>query len=600
MAVTPAEYVELGDGIFHDYSYQAARHYELPIGGVYVARPGYMLSSILRTGTVITHLDGHPVPNLDAFVKAVEGIADKQAFTLKSLVASEPHRPRVATANMDRTWFDAQRCRRVDGERGWACVPLRPAPDSPTLKPVTAAPMMVTHKIARKLATGMVMVRFRVPYRTNGVYSGGFVGVGLVVDAEKGLVLVDRDTVTVGLGDVKVSFASSVEVDAEVVALHPQHNLALIRYDPKAIGETQVKAIRFDGARLEPGDKAFHVGMSMSDRIDAEPVTVSDLRGLSLPLPSVPFFRQINLELIDTKGAEAGFMGGVLTDKRGRASAMIASFPIPDDEDGASIWRGIPGRVVNAFLQDSSGGLAVGVEWGATGLIHARERGISDAHAAALEAHDPEKRQVLKAVRVTRGSPADGVVEAGDILLSINDAPVSRIGEWSQAVQGSEMTLNLLRGQQEVSVTLKPQFQSSKAFHRVLQWGGALFQAPHQPLASQRGQPTDGVYVSYWWRGSPAGRYGLRPLRRVVSVDGVATPDLDAFAAAVIDKADGEAVRLTTVDLKGRKRMITMKADTDYWPLVELSHGPSGWARHAVRETANGDIGADGGADADR
>ena len=49
--------------------------------------------------------------------------------------------------------------------------------------------------------------------------------------------LVDRDTVTVGLGDASVVFAGSVEVPARVVAIHPTANLALIRYTPEDIGE---------------------------------------------------------------------------------------------------------------------------------------------------------------------------------------------------------------------------------------------------------------------------------------------------------------------------------------------------------------------------
>ena len=110
-----------------------------------------------------------------------------------------------------------------------------------------------------------------------------------------------------------------------------------------------------------------------------------------------------------------------------------------------------------------------------------------------------------------------------------------------------------------------------------------MVQAPHSAIAEQRYQPTDGVYISYYWSGSPAGRFGLRPMRRVVSVDGVPTPDLDAFAAQVGHKGLGEAVRLTTIDLKGRRRMVTMEADPAWWPLVELVHTSSGWTRRHVR-----------------
>ena len=38
--ITPDEYIEYGDAVLHDLSYQLARHYYRPLSGVYVANPG--------------------------------------------------------------------------------------------------------------------------------------------------------------------------------------------------------------------------------------------------------------------------------------------------------------------------------------------------------------------------------------------------------------------------------------------------------------------------------------------------------------------------------------------------------------------------------
>ena len=57
-------------------------------------------------------------------------------------------------------------------------------------------------------------------------------------------------------------------------------------------------------------------------------------------------------------------------------------------------------------------------------------------------------------------------------------------------------------------------------------------------MSAQRGIPPEGVYVGYFSYGSPATRYGLYPGRRIVEVDGVPTPDLDAFLAAVTGRPD--------------------------------------------------------------
>ncbi len=71
----------------------------------------------------------------------------------------------------------------------------------------------------------------------------------------------------------------------------------------------------------------------------------------------------------------------------------------------------------------------------------------------------------------------------------------------------------------------------------------------------------------------------MRPMRRVVAVDGKDIKSLDDFSAAVSGKTDGEATRLLTIDLQGRKRMVTMQADNHYWPLVEIKRTEDGWKR---------------------
>ena len=52
-------------------------------------------------------------------------------------------------------------------------------------------------------------------------------------DASLGLVLVDRNTVAIGPGDVTLSFgAYPAETRGVVRFLHPLHNFALVSYDP--------------------------------------------------------------------------------------------------------------------------------------------------------------------------------------------------------------------------------------------------------------------------------------------------------------------------------------------------------------------------------
>ena len=98
-------------------------------------------------------------------------------------------------------------------------------------------------------------------------------------------------------------------------------------------------------------------------------------------------------------------------------------------------------------------------------------------------------------------------------------------------------------------------------------------------MAAQRGVSTEGVYVAYFSYGSPATRYGLWAGRRVVAVNEVPTPDLEAFIDAVKDIRHRDSVRLRTVTWNGMAEVITLKLDMQYWPGYEIRRTDEGWRR---------------------
>ena len=65
----------------------------------------------------------------------------------------------------------------------------------------------------QRAAPSLVRVLFDIPYQIDGVAGLKYIGAGVVVDAKRRLVLVDRNTVPVALG-VRVEFACTVEVAA--------------------------------------------------------------------------------------------------------------------------------------------------------------------------------------------------------------------------------------------------------------------------------------------------------------------------------------------------------------------------------------------------
>jgi S1-C subfamily serine protease len=113
-----------------------------------------------------------------------------------------------------------------------------------------------------------------------------------------------------------------------------------------------------------------------------------------------------------------------------------------------------------------------------------------------------------------------------------------------------------------------------------------VLQAPHPAVAAQRGVEPGGVYVSWFWYGSPANRARLQATHRILEVDGIPVSDLDSFLAARPDRDDGRAVRLKTLSLDGKVAVVTLKPDPHFWPTHEIRRGPGGWERVELQTVA--------------
>jgi hypothetical protein len=253
-AITPADYLEIGDGVLHTLSWQMARHMNVPISGVYVANPGYMLGVAgIPRGAVLTELDGKPLKNLDDALEIFQTSGTASARRCVSSRWTDTRTPQL-TSDPDRSrMVPARHCVRDDAIGIWPCTPIAAGPDAPPPKPGTTLFTRTGDKLVDEYAASLVLVEFNMPYAISGVTERNYHGTGVVIDPVRGLVAVDRNTVPVALGDVRLTFAGTVQVDAKVEYVHPLHNLAVVRYDPRQLGDTPVKAVKLPSACRLPG-----------------------------------------------------------------------------------------------------------------------------------------------------------------------------------------------------------------------------------------------------------------------------------------------------------------------------------------------------------
>jgi S1-C subfamily serine protease len=580
--LSPRSYLQFGGATLNDLSLQVARGFNARVSGVYVANPGYVFGTAgIARAAVITELDGKPVADLDDFQKVLEGMPDGDHARVRYFNVSNKKQSTLGIITVDRRWFPAERCTRDPITGNWPCtaLPEPPAPVADT--PATVDYPSYTDPVMNKLAPSLVFIKFDMPYALDGIGDTHYLGAGVVVDAKSGLIVADRDTVPVSMGDVRITFAGSLEVPGRVIYVNPLHNLAVIHYDPALLGKTKVASVEFATQPSRPGDSVKLVGYQPDGSLTSQTSQVASLDPALFPLPRSLRFRDTNLEVLSLVNAP-GNVTGVLLDKAGRVTTLWVSFVYDDANRTQEVQRGIPVDVVQdtvRIARSRAGLRTLDVELYTTRLSQARKLGLSDSWAQKLGAAAPERREVLVVSRLTAGTPAEKLLQNGDLLLAIDGKPVASFRQVEQASQKPELNLTVLRNGAVQDIKVATVSLPSDGTERLLMWAGAILQRPHHAAAAERAIPDEGLLVGSYNYGSPASRYGLATGWRIIGVNGVPTPDMDSFIQAVQGLKDRDNVRLAVKNWDGTGQVITLKMDQRYWAPYEVVRSGDDWVR---------------------
>ncbi|MFO1408292.1 MAG: PDZ domain-containing protein [Steroidobacteraceae bacterium] len=584
-SITPSRYLEFGDSVVHGLSYQMARHMNSPIQGVFVANPGYALAAAgIGRGAVIKSAGGQPIATLDDFERVISTLPDGERIAIRYSTLDDPKGSETKLMRMDWRWFPARDCTRDDAAGVWTCRELAAPPPSAKAAPARTSYAATGDALVDRIAPSLAFVTFDMPYSVEGVTERSYHGTGVVVDAARGLVAIDRNTVPVAVGDVGLTFGGSVEVPGRVVYVHPLHNVAIVAYDPALLDGTPVRSAEFDTRPLEAGEAVTVVGLTGDSRLQSLATTVAAVDDVSFPLSRTLQFRDANLEVATLVNGPTSF-DGVVAGKDGRVRALWSSFAYEGGRDLSQVSRGMPAEIVAEAVTAARDGRPVyslEAEFDTVTIAGARKVGLSDAWVRRLEQEGGAHRQVLRVNRLVAGSPAATELRPGDLLLAVDGRPVSRFREVELATQAPSVALTILRDGAEQQLAVATVALDGRGLDRLLVWAGAVLHAPHRAMAAQRAIPPEGVFVAYFSYGSPSTRYGLFAGRRIVEVDGKPTPDLDAFIAAVRGRPDRAPVRLKTITWNGTVEVVTLKLDLRYWPTYELVRRPDGWERVTV------------------
>jgi S1-C subfamily serine protease len=662
-ALMPHTLFTVSSAILHPVTVHMAKSYHLEAGtGVHLASTGYMFSRAgITIHCIILSVGGRPTPTIAALEQVFATLPDGDRTSVSFHSLTDRFRVRTAIIQVDKKWFAPGRYvnAREEGDNTlcWTFQPCKGEASLPAVLPTTtssttpsmdtpipapsASPISSTTTgmtsgttTSNKPKDSLVMVSFAVPYLVDGMSGAEYIGAGIVIDKENGLVLVDRSTAPATIGDGLITFGGVLEVPAKCVFVHPLHNIAVLQYDACFLeseaqgGLVTVAEAEFaEAPPLDVGESLIFHGLSSPFIPVTQRATITKKETLKLADGRPPTFVSTNASVFHcdhAPGANGIFVqapgaSGDLSNSNGshqpgnnKIVALRLCYAYSHDGDIKQVYRSVSAEIVTDTVRLLKRG---GPPPRTLDLLPIKFTQMQLSKVkAGMGLSETQFRRLSKKIQetdseasllVVRRVPTElgAIIKTGDVLLSVGGEPVVRPMELERAVVAWQndnssngggdtssgaaeesgepttrvvskeggLTLVVLREHEEVAIQARTTPLSTLGTDRVLLWCGLMLQEAHLPVSFLGYKPAQGaIYVSRWMFGSPSHKYGLRASFFIESINGIATPDLDTFLSTVTNTLHNASIRIKGLDLDGKPKSYTLKPCYQYWPTTEI------------------------------
>ncbi|KAK0100759.1 hypothetical protein ONS95_007209 [Cadophora gregata] len=593
--ITPNRLVTVAGGSFQDLSYQRARAYGVACKGVYLCNAAGSFDP-LSTGCTIQKVDNKATPDLDAFIEVMKAIPDQSRVVVTYTNLYDPNTPRISVLRIDRYWSKKIIQYIRNDENGlWESTDLAdvvarrpPIPRAANFVQLRSVPPAIAG-----IVKSIVKVECYVPEYLNGSDYTPRPSVGIVIDAEIGVVLVSRATVPHALCDIALTIADSIIVDGEVLFCHPLHNYALIKYDPMLV-MAPLQSVTLSPINLEQGKSLHFVGFK--DNNIGGPVctqtTVTDVYNLQLAGNlDRPKLRAMNSEAVKVNTGLADECGsGLMIDDDGVVQAFwLTTLYVNDDDEDMYRYYGISTSTILPVISRIRNGeipklRILSVEFEAITMSQARDMKVSEEWISKVEVANSYCHQLFKVKKRTIQSDDDSrALLEGDIILTLNDNIITRLSETEIQDDAEVLKARVVRYGEEVDLELDTVLADDFETKRVVLFCGATLQPPHHAARLRVGKSPSEVFVSSVIRGSPSSHYGLIPATFITHVNDTEAGNLDSFLDAAMAIPDNSNFTLTTMTLGGIEQVMKMKRNDHYFPTKEWTRASPKWTCRLIQ-----------------
>ncbi|KAJ2224901.1 hypothetical protein GGF40_000406 [Coemansia sp. RSA 1286] len=593
-ALTPSQYVVYGSSVVHNFAYQMAYSCNLPVCGVFVADATDLLQSIPKIqGVIIERIDGKSVCNINDFVNVMKTIPDHSQVALDFFSITNIHERQSLTLFVEHQWQKMKVYTRNDSTGYWDCERITDFAQARQISPVDAKfPVMLNNNAgkAAKVSQSIVMVRSMIPVGIEGYGGSPKTGLGVVVDSEKGLVVVSQQAVPTSICEPTITIANSSTIPAKLRFLHPTQNFAILQYNPKHIGKSDLCQVEISPTSLNPGDHTHMITQSKyGDPLCIDTVVTSTFP-MKINRTNFPRWRSTNCETLalDTPHAK-DYLFGVLADDEGRAQALWAAYTTSSDKSYA--YAAMPIQAIVPVLEmlkrDEEPRLrSLNVELAVTSIAQAVNAGLSHQRLEEYQKVESSRNVMFRIVGVEALSKASGVLNELDIIISIDGKPMTTFEDLDVQYTLDELAIVVLRQKKEVALKVKTT-ECSRNTDKIVFWAGATIQAPYKAVLQQSRTVPSGVCYANICDGSPAKMYGLQTAFWITHINGKSTPDLDTFEQVIRSCPDNTYVRVKGMSFELTPVVLNIKMCYHYFPTASLLRDPSaegGWRSSIIGE----------------
>jgi S1-C subfamily serine protease len=552
-AITPDRFVSVAGGSFHDLSYQQARLYAVACKGVFVCEAtGSFRFDSTDNGWLIKTVDHKKTPDLKSFIEVMKEIPDRSRVVVTYTHLRDLHTLNTTILHIDRHWSSKMRLAvRNDTTGLWDFSDLADA--LPEKAPVRRTANFIQlenalHPAAGSIVRSFVRVLCHMPLKLDGFPRNRKWGMGVVIDAEKGLVVISRAIVPYDLCDISITIADSIIVEGKVVFMHPLQNYAIIKYDPSLV-DAPVQSAKLSSEYVSQGQSTYFVGFNQNMRIVMAQTTITDITAVAIPANGgAPRYRAVNVDAITVDTNLSGACGsGVLLGEDGTVQALWLTYlgersPVTQKDTDYHLGLATPSLL--PVIEKIQNGITpklrmLSVEFSAIQMSQARIMGVSEEWIEKVAQDNAGRHQLFMIRKRTfeRGDGLEHLLE-GDVLLSLNGKIITRVSELDVMYDHEVLDATIVRACVEMNIKLPTVSADDLETDRAISFCGAILHRPHHAVRQQITKLHSEIYVSARTRGSPSYQYGLAPTNFITHVNGKPTKDLSAFLKAVKDIPD--------------------------------------------------------------